>query len=307
VKTYGTALGAGRARLAQAGIDGAGLDARLLLAAAAQLDMAALIARSKDALPALAEGQFDSHLQRRLAGEPVARILGEKEFWGLPFEVNAATLVPRPETETLVESVLAHVRRCGSASRIRIRICDLGTGSGAILIALLRELPDAEGVGTDISEAALATARRNAERLSVAERVSFRRIDFAAGPDGPFDVVVSNPPYIPSGEIDGLAREVRESDPLSALDGGPDGLAAYRTILSRADALLAEGALLALEVGHDQGEAVAALCGAAGLEGAAVRPDLSGAARVVVARRPGTVPREPKAAKKALGNLRISG
>jgi release factor glutamine methyltransferase len=303
VTSYGVALAAARAALRAAGIASAALDARLLMADAAGLDMATLIARADDRLPALAKASFAAHLRRRLAGEPVARILGEKEFWGLPFRVNAATLVPRPETETLVEAVIAEARRRFPPG---ITICDLGTGSGAILIALLTELREARGIGTDLSENALAAARQNADRLGVAGRIRLQQVDFATGPDGPFDVVVSNPPYVASASIAGLDREVRDYDPRPALDGGPDGLAAYRTILARADRLLAEGGLLAFEVGHDQADAVAALCEAARFDDIVVHDDLAGTGRVVAATWSVSESR-PNAAKISLGKVGVSG
>jgi release factor glutamine methyltransferase len=303
VTSYGAALAMARAALKAAGIASAAVDARLLMADAASLDMATLIARAGERLPALAEAAFAAHLRRRLDGEPVARILGEKEFWGLPFQVNAATLVPRPETETLVEAVIAEARRRFPP---RITICDLGTGSGAILIALLTELPEARGIGTDLSENALGAARQNADRLGVAGRIRYQQTDFATGPNGPFEVVVSNPPYVPSAAIAGLDREVRDYDPRPALDGGPDGLAAYRTILARADRLLAEGGLLAFEVGHDQSDAVAALCAAAGFSGVAVHKDLGGIGRVVAATWSVSASRR-RAAKISLGKVGVSG
>lgn len=280
--SFGAALAAGRRSLQAAGVDSPALDARLLMAAAAELEQAALIARGGDTVPFLAEGCFQSHLKRRLAGEPVARILGEKEFWGLSLQVGPATLVPRPDTETLVEIVLADVR--GRSLR-RPTICDLGTGSGAILIALLTELPDAHGVATDICPAALRTARLNAERHGVLLRTSCHRGNYAEGPDGLFDVVVSNPPYIRSSDIAGLSTEVRDHDPRVALDGGMDGLAAYRSILARVPALLVIGGLLAFEVGHDRADEVAALCRANGLREIAAHRDLAGIARVVTGRR----------------------
>jgi len=303
VTTYAAALSAARAELAAAGIDSAALDARLLLAAAAGLDMAALIARANDELPDLAQRQFATHLRRRLHGEPLARIHGEKEFWGLPFELNEATLVPRSDTEALVDAVVTEARRSFAPS---ISICDLGTGCGAILIALLTELPEARGIGTDLSERALAAARRNAEKLGLADRIAFRCVDFAEGPDGPFDVVVSNPPYVRSGAIQGLAREVRDFDPLAALDGGEDGLAAYRSILARADRLVADGGLLAFEVGHDQGEAVAMLCQAAGIDDMRLVTDLAGIGRVVVGRRDSSGSQR-MATKKPLGKVHAKG
>ena len=280
--TYAAALSGARERLRRAGVASPALDARLLLSAAAGIDTSVLIARSGDELPSLAEQQFCAHLTRRMAGEPVARILGEKEFWGLPFLLHEATLVPRPETETLVAAVLAEARGRFPPD---LTICDLGTGSGAILLALLSELPEARGTATDISEEALGTARRNAERLGLATRERFHLGDFAEGPSGPFHVVVTNPPYVRSGDIDGLAREVRDHDPRRALDGGADGLAAYRTILGRSSELLLADGLLAMEVGHDQSEDVAALSRAAGLRDVAILRDLAGLGRVVTGRK----------------------
>src|SRR5205085_5749178 len=155
----------------------------------------------------------------RLAGEPVARIVGEKEFWSLPLAVTPAVLVPRPETETVVELALALLDRDGPRTR-PLRIADLGTGSGAILLALLSELPAAQGFGTDISEGALQTAGTNAARAGLSDRATFIACDYASGLIGPFDLIVSNPPYIRSADIDGLAAEVRNHDPVAALDGG---------------------------------------------------------------------------------------
>jgi release factor glutamine methyltransferase len=301
--TYGEALSNARATLSEAGVENAGLDARLLLAAASRLDMAALIAHGREDLPAVAQTAFDHHMRRRLKGEPVARILGEKEFWGLPLAVGPSVLVPRPDTETLVEVVLAEMQRRLPGD---VMICDLGTGSGAILIALLTALPDARGKATDISPEALAMARLNAERHRVASRVEFEQADFAAGPDGPFHVVVANPPYIRSHVIAKLRAEVRDHDPSIALDGGPDGLAAYGAILKRIDSLLVGGGLLGFEVGHDQGDSVAALCRDNGLGEVRVHPDLTGTGRVVTAVRTisGTT---ADAEKKALGKVERSG
>ena len=180
------------------------------------------------------------YARRRLAGEPVARILGEKEFWGLPLQLSSATLVPRPDTETVVELALQLLRAGGDLDR-PLRIADLGTGSGAILLALLSELPAAQGFGTDISEAALQTAGANAARAGLSGRATFIACDYASGLAGPFDLIVSNPPYIRSADIDGLAAEVRNHDPMAALDGGADGLDAYRALIPQAAGLLAPG------------------------------------------------------------------
>lgn len=279
--TIAAALLGARRVLANAGIETAALDARLLLAASTDLDMAALLARDDEEVPALAEATFDAQIQRRLRHEPVARILGEREFWGLSFLVNADTLVPRPETETLVEAVLAETKR--RAMPPGLRICDLGTGCGAVIVALLREMPEASGVAADISQAALETARLNAELLGVADRITFREADFAEVLDGPFDIIVSNPPYIRSSVIAELAAEVGDYDPRLALDGGEDGLSAYRAITHRAPLLLSAAGFLALEVGFDQSRAVAALCAGEGLRDVDVRADLAGVERVIVA------------------------
>jgi len=293
------ALAEGRARLRAAGVEEAPLDARRLLEAAAKLDMATLISRDGDEFPAGSAARYESYLARRAMGEPVARILGQASFWGLAFKLNEATLVPRPDTETLVEAALAKAR----AMAPEITLCDLGTGSGAIVVALLSELPQARAVATDISEKALEMARANAHMHGVADRIRFERVDFVSGPVGPFDIVVANPPYIKSGVIAGLSREVREHDPRAALDGGADGLSAYRAILARRQKLLRSGAALVIEVGYDQGESVAALCRAAGLADVSVRCDLAGHQRVVIASET-LWKASPDAAKKALGKVR---
>jgi release factor glutamine methyltransferase len=279
----GAALADARARLAAAGLDNAALDARLLLAAATGRETARLIADSREPLGEAAMSRFAAMLERRLKREPVARIVGEKEFWGLPIGVNAATLVPRPETEILVEAALDAIRDFHPAQPIHI--CDLGTGSGAILLALLSELPRARGTATDICAEALAQARRNAERLGLADRIRFELSDFCDGPAGPFELVVSNPPYVRRQDIAGLASEVRRFDPTTALDGGADGLDAYRVIARRLPQLLSAAGVAVLEVGAGQAEAVAALLEAQGLETGDLRRDLAGIPRAVVVRR----------------------
>lgn len=219
-------------------------------------------------------------LRRRLAGEPVARIIGEWEFWSLPFRLSPDTLVPRPDTETVVETALGRLPDRNAP----LRILDLGTGSGCILIALLSELPGAFGVGLDRSLPALRTARENAWANGVGPRAAFVAGDWWEALAGPFDLVVSNPPYIATHEIDGLSAEVRLHDPAAALDGGSDGLDAYRRIVA-AGHLLADGASLVLEVGATQAQAVAALGLAAGLHEPEIAKDLAGHARVVSFRR----------------------
>jgi release factor glutamine methyltransferase len=228
--------------------------------------------------------------ERRLAGEPVARILGHKEFWGLTFELSPATLVPRPDTETLVEVALKFTRDANMAAKMAerpIRIADIGTGTGAILLALLSELPQARGIGTDISHDALATATRNAERLGLLDRADFVESDYASALDDPFDLIVSNPPYIRSRDIDGLPLDVRAYDPHLALDGGDDGLEAYRAIAPQAARLLRPDAALVVEIGQGQADEVIRIFAAAGLmPDGAPKVDLAGIGRVILARKP---------------------
>jgi release factor glutamine methyltransferase len=240
------------------------LDARLLVAHALGLDHAALAADAARILGATEAEAIAALAARRRAREPVARIIGVKEFWGLDFKLNGATLVPRPETETVVEAVLTLLDRTQGRCA-ELRIADLGTGSGALLLALLSELPLARGVGTDISAAALGCARRNAAALGLAARAAFVACDFGAALRGPFDVVVSNPPYVRRDEIATLAPEVRVFDPWAALDGGADGLDAYRSIAATARQLLAPDGVLVFELGAGQLEAVEGLMAAAGL------------------------------------------
>jgi release factor glutamine methyltransferase len=257
-----TARRALAARFRSAGIDSAGLDARLLIGTALGLDLTGLIVAADRQLTPAESHHLESLAARRLKGEPVARILGQKEFWGLPLQLSTATLVPRPDTETVVELALEIVR--GSSHRPR-RIADLGTGTGAILLALLHELPDSFGVGTDISLDALTTARRNASDLGLLSQAAFVACDFAAALAGPFELIVSNPPYIRSADIAGLAAEVREHDPVAALDGGADGLDAYRALIPQAAESLGPGGALVVEGGLGQAGDIEALMTAAGL------------------------------------------
>jgi release factor glutamine methyltransferase len=229
--------------------------------------------------------RLEDFARRRLGGEPVARILGTKEFWGLPLTLSAATLVPRPDTETVVELAL-EMLRATPAAKHALRIADLGTGSGAILLALLSELPDATGIGTDISADAVQTAHNNAVDLGLADRADFIACDYAADLSGAFDLIVSNPPYIRSADIAGLAAEVRNFDPLAALDGGRDGLDAYRALIPQAARLLAPQGALVVEIGQGQHDDVGGLMIAAGLalEGPG-KADLAGIRRAVGGRK----------------------
>ena len=265
-----------------AGLDTPELDARVLVGHALGLDHGALAAASNRALDARDAAAIATLAARRLAREPVARITGHKEFWGLPLRVTAATLVPRPETETVVEAALALIDSVGGRSRM-LRVADLGTGTGALLLALLSELPNARAIGTDISPDALAVARDNAARVGFGSRAEFVVSDFGAALPGGYDLVVSNPPYVASGEIAALAPEAA-SEPRLALDGGADGLACYRAIAADAPRLLAPAGHLVIELGFGQQDLVTALIRAQGLETMSVHPDLAGTPRALCAR-----------------------
>lgn len=283
-------VGAARRLLARtfsaADLDTPELDARLLLGHALALDHAGLATAPDRLLSAPERQRLEGLAARRMAREPVCRIVGLKEFWGLPLVVSPAVLSPRPETETVVAAALAAVADAWPRDR-KLRIADLGTGSGAILLALLTELSAPLAVGTDCSEAALAVARHNARHLGVADRTHFVGSHYGAALTGPFDLIVCNPPYIASAEIADLAPEVRDYDPRLALDGGPDGLAGYRAVGLDAVRLLAPDGHLVVELGDRQAPAVTQLLEGFGL--AAAGPpikDFSGVARALHMRRP---------------------
>ena len=272
------------AQLRSAQLEEAELDARILLGAALGLDLTGLVAQAARLLAEAETSRLAQYAGRRIAGEPVARILGSREFWGLPFRLSEATLVPRPDTETVVELALEIFRERQASHQLRI--ADIGTGSGAILLALLHDIPGAFGVGTDLSLTALKTARDNAAALGLADRASFVACSYATALRGPFDLVVSNPPYIPSAEIPKLSIEVREHDPHLALDGGNDGYDAYRALIPQAAERLAPGGALIVEAGQGQARNIETLMAAAALM--VDRPpkaDLAGIPRAVSARK----------------------
>lgn len=281
--TVSTLRRAVRDAFAAAGVDSPDLDARLLIAAVLGCDPAALMARGDDPVGEDAAGRVQVLVAQRLAGKPVARILGRKEFWSLDFALAPETLVPRPDTETVVEAALAAFPDKAAP----LRVLDLGIGSGAILAAILSERPRAFGIGVDRAEGAARAARDNLERAGLGGRAAVMVGDWAEALRDGFDLVVSNPPYIPAGEIASLAAEVRRHDPMLALDGGPDGLAAYRAIARALPCLLVPGGVAVLELGIGQEADVSALLAAAGLscDGPA-RRDLGGIPRALVARMP---------------------
>ncbi len=293
----------------EAGFETASLDARLLAAHACELSPEQTIARSGLVLSTAMARRMNEFAARRIAGEPVSRIIGHREFWGLPFDVSPHTLDPRPETELLVEAALDYVRKERLANSA-LRILDLGTGSGCLLGAILSELPLSLGVGVDLSEDALRVAKENLCRLGLLHRSSFLCANWinALG-DASFDIIVCNPPYIGSSEIAGLGIEVKSYDPLLALDGGKDGLDAYRDILSAVFAVLRRPGLIIFETGHRQARAVQQMMiEAAPKEScfeARILSDLSGTDRAVAGVRQSALC-EPKS-KKKVGNPALSG
>ncbi len=268
----------------QAGIDSPALDARVLLQHALGLSHAALAASGERVLTQEQRERVAALCARRLKHEPVAYITGEREFWGLPLRVTADTLIPRPDTEAVVEAALACLRPEDRAAPLRI--ADLGTGTGAILLALLSDLPHAHGAGTDISVAAVAVARENAVRLGFGARTVFAVGDFTALLARGFDLVVSNPPYVASASIRMLPPDVRDYEPRAALEGGADGLTFYRRLATDAGGIVRPGGRVVVEIGEGQAAAVAGLFAAAGW--GAVQPakaDLSGTPRALTFRQ----------------------
>lgn len=300
-----------RARLVAAGIEPgeAAMDAELLAREALGWDRARFLSHDTDAAPHGFAESLMALTRRREQREPVSVILGRREFWGLEFEVTRHVLAPRPETEIIVEALLALLEQrsrgdgpspgstcalppgtwdpASAGFRDPIRIADIGTGTGCLAISLALELPGCQVVATDVSPAALEVARRNAERHGVLERIEFRLASLLDGVAAPFDAIVSNPPYIPTGDLSGLPPEVRDHEPLLALDGGPDGLDLIRRVAAAARGVLAPGGWLVLEFGAGQDGGVRTAIADASLELTAVRVDLQGIPRTAIARHPG--------------------
>ena len=273
-ETLRALLDEGRRVLAGQGIETAALDARLLLQAACDVSHEAIVAEPENTASAAEAASYRATIARRTSRQPVSRILGTREFFGRPFLLAPSVLDPRPDTETVIDAVLQRFR-----DRRPFRFLDLGTGSGIIAITLLCELPAAQAVATDISDAALSVARANAARHGIADRLSLVHASWLDGVEGRFDLVVSNPPYIPLGEIEGLAPEVRGHDPRLALDGGPDGLEAYRRIAAGAGAKLAPGGVVMVEIGCGREQQVSTILARHGFHGESVRNDIAGRPR----------------------------
>ncbi|MBB3915624.1 peptide chain release factor N(5)-glutamine methyltransferase [Rhizobium fabae] len=252
-----------RRRFTEGGIADPATDARLLVAGLLKLSSTELLTRSAEKLSREQAGEILKALERRLAHEPVHRILGEREFYGLPLGLSAETLEPRPDTEILVDTVLVYLKDLAKAEG-HLHILDVGTGTGAICLALLSECPEASGIGSDISSDALRTAKSNAERNGLQDRFQAVQSKWFGNIQGSFHAIVSNPPYIASNVIHDLAPEVTKFDPVAALDGGPDGLDAYRAIAKDAASFMRPNGVVGLEIGYDQRDDVTAIFEAKG-------------------------------------------
>ena len=275
------ALKAATARLTASGIADARLESRVLAGEAFGLSRETLLARDDQAVRADDLARLEGLVARRITGEPTARLLGRQEFWSLEFGLGPETLIPRGDSETIVESALAAILDRAAP----LRLIDFGTASGCLLLALLSELPNATGLGIDASAETLAVAARNAERLGLAARATFQCGDWGQGLAGPFDLIVSNPPYIRDGDIAGLATEVARFEPRRALAGGADGLECYRALAPDIARLLTPGGQAVLEIGQGQADDVDAIMAAAGLAAAGRRVDLAGIDRASSFRR----------------------
>lgn len=314
MNALGSCLSAAQKRLAAVGVDNPALDARLLIAAALEMDRVQLLTQNDRALTDEEEKKIETLITRRESREPVARILGLREFWGLPFGLNEATLEPRPDSETLVEAALGFFAQAGSSSPLageeaKTRTCaskrlvfagegsfpsedlllpkpprrllDLGTGTGCLLLSLLHEWPEATGLGIDLAPRATEQARENAGRLGLDSRAAFQTGNWLESLTEPFDLIISNPPYIPAMDIEALAPEVRQHDPRLALNGGADGLDPYRHLIPLLPNFLNPHGAVLFEVGIGQAEAVASLLKKTGFADIFIKPDLGGIDRCV--------------------------
>lgn len=279
--TLGEAVSALAARLAAAGIAEARREARLLVALAQGVEPSVVLGYPECVLDGAARARLAGLAARRAAREPYSRLLGRRQFWSLDFALSPETLDPRPDSETMIDAALDLVVERAAP----LRLVDFGTGTGCLLLSLLSELPNAWGVGIDILPGAVATARRNAAALGLDRRAGFLLGHWGAAISGKADVILANPPYIRSSDIAGLAPEVARFEPLAALDGGPDGLRAFRALAGEAYRLLRPGGLALFELGQGQAEGVRQLMVDAGLALRAVRNDLSGCERVLVLTR----------------------
>jgi release factor glutamine methyltransferase len=279
--TVGDAVTAVARRVAAAGIAEPRREARLLVALALGAEPAAVLGYPERPLEAAAQARLDGLVTRRAAGEPYSRLRGRRQFWSLDFALTPDTLDPRADSETLIEAALAHLPDRTAA----LKLVDFGTGCGCLLLALLSELPNASGIGVDILPGAAAAARLNAAALGLGHRASFIVGRWGEAISGDVDVILANPPYIPSGDIDGLAPEVAKHEPHAALDGGDDGLAAFRDLAGDFGRLLRSSGIASVEVGQGQASKVALVMADAGLSVRAIGRDLSGIERVLVLAR----------------------
>ncbi len=276
--TIADALADGVTTLKEAGVDSANLDARLLLARVLGVGREYLTIHSDSALSDIEVQAYETMIHRRATREPMAQILGEREFWSLNFRVTQDTLAPRPDSETLIEAVLDYVPR----REAKLMIADFGTGTGCLLLSLLSEFPNAHGLGVDVSNAALDVAEKNAQNLGLSDRAHFYNASWGEGVMGRYDVIISNPPYIPEAEIATLAPEVATFEPMTALSGGVDGMDAYRALMPHVKRLLAQNGVAVLEFGKGQHTQVVEIAEASGLRALEFQSDLAGIIRCVV-------------------------